>query len=71
MLPHFVCLLGRLVSRVQPLEHAKARSLGLASGVLISSIFIGHHTYINELSLYSARVTHHVQQISPPYTLYL
>ena len=71
MLPYFLYLLGPFILRVQPRERAKAWSLGLASGVLASSLFIRHRTYVNEHSFYSARVTHLVQRISPPCTLYL
>ena len=71
MLPYFLYLLGPFILRVQPREYAKAWSLGLGSGVPISSLFIRHHTYVNEHSFYSARVTHHVQRVSPPFALYL
>ena len=38
---------------------------------VLQSLFIRHRTNVNEHSFYSVRVTHHVQRISLPHTLYL
>ena len=71
MLPCFLYLLGPFILKIQPRDCAKYWSLGLASVVLLSSLFIRHLTYVNEHSFYSVHITHHVQRISPPCTLYL
>ena len=71
MLPSFLFLLRRFILMAQPHERAKVWSLGLVSGVLLSSLFIRHPMDVNEHSFYSVPITHDVQWISPPCAVYL
>ena len=71
MFPYFLCLLERFILTVQSRECAKVWSLGLVSGVLLSSLFIRHPMDVNEHSFYSVPITHDVQWISPPCAVYL